>query len=359
MRRNPAEDAGNIWSRLATLPQVRLQQSERFVILPENRFAYSVLEQLSTAQEGPTQPLVFIRGPAGCGKSLLLQSTLRGLLRPPGNSKCASIYILASSLMTLGDAWAPVEDASDEGLPSLFLCEDLQALQGHRSTQQLLVALIDALRLANIRCVITSTQSPTQLHSFLPKLLNRLRGGVSATIRSPGPSSRARLLEHFAQAEQLPLNQAVIELLSSRLAVSPRELKAAFRQFETAARVRRSPLSPEFATRFLDGEFPTVKISLTSIGRAVAKHFGVTIKLLRSPSRSQSLVVPRQVGMLLARELTDCSLQQIAEYFGRKNHSTVVHSCDKLAEMSAGQPELRRQIAQLLTELRQSDMGPQ
>jgi chromosomal replication initiator protein len=199
--------------------------------------------------------------------------------------------------------------------------------------------------------VITSRKLPGELESFLPRLVNRFHGGISALMKLPGPASRESLIQHFAKARQLPIAEEVVKLLATEFPVSPRELLGLVTQLEAAAVRKRSHITLAFARKYLKSEIQMPQLTLGEIAKTVARHFQITLAQLRSRTRVQGLLLPRQCAMFLARELTSQRLEQIGNYFSNRDHSTVVHSCHRLQELLSNQPGLRQHLSQIRQDL--------
>jgi chromosomal replication initiator protein len=163
----------------------------------------------------------------------------------------------------------------------------------------------------------------------------------------PGAGSRRLLLEHFARADKIAISPSAVRILADGLAVSPRELLSALHRLTALTRHDRSPVDSDLVRKFLAHDAPPLKLTLDDICRAVARQFGTTPAELRSRKRARSAALPRQCAMSLARELTTASLQQIGSYFGKRDHSTVIHACQRVALLIDGQPDLRTQLSQV------------
>jgi chromosomal replication initiator protein len=208
-----------------------------------------------------------------------------------------------------------------------------------------LVSIVDEILRRGGRVLWTASRSPGELDGFTPRLLTRCLAGVCAALKPLDEASRFKLLCHLACAKQIPLPQETARWLAAEWQVSPSELLATLVRLDVAARQRQSALSCEFARRFLADEFKPQQLTLQEVTTTVARHFGVTVGALRSASRQRGLVVPRHCAMQLARELTDLSLRSIAEFFGGRQHSTVLHGCQRLEELLGERPDLRHDLA--------------
>jgi chromosomal replication initiator protein len=229
----------------------------------------------------------------------------------------------------------------------LMVLEDLQSLEGRPETQTQLLSLTNELLANECQIVWTCRKSPGELVKFLPRLINRFRGGVLAAMRLPGPASRQSLVEHFAASRQTGVTPAAMRNLASNLAVSPRELQAAVGRLAAIARQERRAIDADLVRKFLAHDLPPPKLKLEDICREVARQFGTTATDLRSRSRDRRSALPRQCAMFLARELTRGNLVQIGKFFGGRDHSTVVHSCQRFVALLEDDADLRSTLNQI------------
>jgi chromosomal replication initiator protein len=315
-----------------------------FLVLPENEFARAALDGF----DGSAQT-VFLYGPSGVGKSRLAQSAVDAFsTRSPGTriqfftaSQFAAEFAEASVNKTI-----PLFQSLTRQL-DLFVLEDLQALEGRPETQTQLLSLINELVPTGCRILWTSRKSPGELAQFQPKLISRFRAGILAPVRMPAAASRRRLLEHFARVEQIPITPAAVRLLADGLSVSPRELLSVLHRLTALARHDRVPVDPDLVRKFLAHDPPPLTLTLDDICRAVARQFGTTLAELRSRKRARSAALPRQCAMYLARELTTASLQRIGAFFGKRDHSTVIHACQRVSVLIERESDLTARLNQI------------
>ncbi|MCA9072617.1 MAG: AAA family ATPase, partial [Planctomycetaceae bacterium] len=305
---------------------------ETFLPLPENRLAVAAVEEFFQAPTSRLGRLVFVSGPSGTGKSLLLREFLR---QNPSVTRNSDSAILTASEWSAEFAEASQNqtiDAFQEKYRSLelLILEDIAPLSGRRESQTQLQAVLDEILSVGGRVLISSNQPAGSLERFSRRLINRFHGGVSVSIRLPDFDSRVQLLQHFAAARQIPLPTSVAEVLAHALPVSPRELLASLIQLETLARRQKASLTPALTEHYLHQEIMPQPATLSEVAKAVARQFDVPLSGLRGKKRAQGVVLPRQCAMFLARELTDQSLLTIAQFFGRRHHSTVVHACKRM-----------------------------
>lgn len=183
---------------------------------------------------------------------------------------------------------------------------------------------------ADGRTLWTANALPGELPDVSRRLTDRLRGGTLAGVPTPGEESRATLLTRLADERSARLSTEVAKTLAAGLPVSVRELIAAADRMAALARAAGSagwtaPLTAALLER-READAAANRPTLAAVSRAVAKRFGLTVARVRTAGRGAAVVPARQCGMALARELTGSSLREIAEYFGRSNHGTVLHA---------------------------------
>ena len=328
------------------------------LVLSENRFAYTAIDQLCRQDRRREHPLLYVYGVSGVGKSHLVGQFYRRLQQ--WHPKPRTAYVTAAQFA------AELADASDgAGIPQFqeryrsldaLICEDLQALERRREPQQQLVFVIaDVLRNGG-RVVMTSRVPPAELDDMSLKLVNRCHGGICVALALPALKSRLALLNQFARMQQTTICREQLRDLAENLPISPRELSAAVTQLDTMARLEGAVMvTRPIVDRYLSGEFWLAKPSIATIATAVARHFAVSIRQLRSPLRLQSLMLPRHSAMYLAHEISGASLSAIGRFFGRPNHSTVIHACRRIQQRIQAEPKLRQHLEQIRTQIRRTD----
>jgi len=329
-----------------------------FLVFDENRFAWTAVNSLMPSTRRPgtddAPQLLYLYGPAGTGKSHLCDLLLRD----------AELNLPAGSVVHLAAADF-AEQVSEEGDGSdingllaeltqrrLVVLSDIQHLRRYNTVQKRLATTLDELRRSGTSIVMTSVSAPGELTGFQTRLVNRLRGGICAAVQLPGPKSRQSLLQHFCSHLQIALPIPIIRLFARELAVSPRELLGLLLRFEDLARERRAIPDAALARAFLRQEIQPQQTTIDQIAKAVARHFGVQLAEMKSQARDQMIASSRQCAMYLARQLTGEHYRLIGEYFGGRSHSTVLHSCSRIASQLAEDAGLRQQLRRIEQGLR-------
>jgi chromosomal replication initiator protein len=318
----------------------------RFVPSPENHSALLAAQDLAEAlcsrQAHDDAPLLLLHGPAGTGKTHLASALVGQVTH--GRPDLAVTYAQAGDLVDEG--WEAEAQASD-----LLVVEDLQHLPSRSA--EALVQLLDDHQAHGLPTVLTANVGPRQLGSrgrrFPARLSSRLAAGLVVRLEPLGPVGRRALLEVEARRQRLTIAPDVLDWLAAHLLGGGRYLLGAVTQLETLARLRRDPLDLAVVRAHFHGLATTVTVE--QIAQRVGGYFQVDPEQMLSRRRSSNILVPRQVGMYLARQLTALSLGQIGAYFGGRDHTTVLHACRKVEQALTSDADLSGAVRQLHADL--------
>ncbi len=356
---------------------------ELFVPLPEQAFACAAMSRLSVRHpSNAVGGLTYLSGPEGSGKSFLARNAIREARRqqPKLVFAIAGAYDLAEALVRVDQSQSLADLLEQFTRLNLLVCDDLQLLEGKPEHQRLLLELMDQLSQQGTHLLITCRKLPGELRDFSPRWVSRCHGGLCTSLPNLSRDSRilflGRLIEtggsgnsrrlsaaEQRRAEHCPLTfaepvQPTIEWLADHGPASPRDIVTILNRLGEHSLKRPSLIDVPFLQQWMSETLPAEIISLDSIVAEVANEFGIEPAELRSRSRHQSLIVPRQCAMFLARELTQRPLEFIGQYFGERTHTTVSHCLSRLKELLPNAPTLRQQVQRLqkrITELRRED----
>lgn len=328
--------------------------SEPLVLVKENRLAHAAVTRLARTKADDPVALVYLYGPSGVGKSHLVRHFVREALRgAPGLlhvTMTASEFVARLSAAFARDGLAEFE--AEHSAVDLFVLEDLGALQGRAPAQRMLVVVLDALKRTGGRVIVTCTSLPGKLKNMIPRLASRLRGGLCVPLELLDETSRHNFAKHFAASRQIPLSSQAAEVLARKGPATPREILAALVNLDLDSRHNDRDSDAKLVEAQIDAAKTPQDRSLPQIAKTVADFYDVPVKQLRSSARLKRSVLARQVAMLVARELSGQPAAAIARFFGRKNHTTVVHACRRTRELAAADPSLARDIERLRRTLR-------
>jgi chromosomal replication initiator protein len=323
------------------------------VLLPENRAAWCAVERVldcvcGRATRRAVNPL-FLYGPTGTGKTHLVDVLLTEATRRTPDLAAAVLPAGEMAALFRSEEVAPDLEAARRA--ELLVVEDLQHLA--EQTVEGFVRLVDRSLAGQRQLVCTALSGPAQLTGLPARLTSRLGQGVVVGLAPPGPLSRLTYLrERLRQrSPDLPVGADTLAWLAEHVSGSLRQLEGALTRLEGLVRVQgRVPNVDEVAAHFhadAEARRPTVE----RIAQRVGHYFRVEPRQLRSRRRSRDALLPRQVGMYLARRLTELSLQQIGAYFGGRDHTTVLHACRKVEQALAHDITLSGAVRQIHADL--------
>ncbi len=245
----------------------------------------------------------------------------------------------------------------------LLLIDDIQFFGGKEQTSENFFHTFNTLHNANHQIVISSDCSPKSIPLLQERLRSRFEWGLLADIQPPDFETRLAILQTKAQSYKTSVGLAVLEYLARQVHQNIRELEGCLNRVMAYARLLRAPITTELAAQALNNIASKAdrSSSLTpnQIIEVVASHFEVSPPALKSPRRDKPTLLARQVAMYLLKQENKYSLEQIGQYLGKRNPSTVMHALGKITGIIDNDPYLRRKIQDtrqsLLTELNTSN----
>ncbi|MGD9494681.1 MAG: chromosomal replication initiator protein DnaA [Armatimonadota bacterium] len=327
---------------------------ENFVVADCNRFAHAAALQVAKSPGQAYNPL-FIHSASGLGKTHLIQAIGHsiGANRPD----CKVVYISAEAFVNhmISCMRDNTIDRFRRNYRSVdvWLVDDIQfiaAIEGPASEEEFFHTF-NTLYETNRQVVIASDCPPRHLQLMNERLRSRLEMGIVADLRVPDVETRVAILEKKAQAEGVPIPRDILEFVAAKIESNIRVLEGALLKICAYASLNNVAITRPLVEEII-GDYSTShterRISLQEIVDLVAAEMDVPEGDIVSKKRSADIAWARQVAMYLARELTDNSLARIGEFFGGRDHSTVLHSYNKVAELI----EEEEQILWLINDLR-------
>jgi chromosomal replication initiator protein len=336
------------------------REGHSFVVLRENQLSFAAATRQNSSHAAGAS-LVVVRGVSGSGKTHLARQAARTLAEKLG-SETSVCFTTGERLLedlkrlhNAGKLHQALDADSRRGAKSqrtgageikALVCDGVEAFAKSQEGQRLLCVVIDLLTKRNGRVVLTVDDAALRTKSLSRRLANRIQAGVQSSIEPLSVASRSKLLEHFCSVNQAPVDAATIRWIAAEAPLGPQELWQASLELKGARDRAR------MAETIVERTRAAQPISLQRIAAVVAEIFDVSPASLNSSRRLQSLVVPRQMAMHIARELTDLKLVEIGKHFGNRNHSTVLHACRKLDQRIREDPRLRQQRKEAVEQLR-------
>ncbi len=327
---------------------------DSFVVGTSNQFAHAASMAVADQLAKTYNPL-FIYGGVGLGKTHLLHAIGHHARQrdPRLRLSYVSSEKFTNDLINAIRFDSTVEFRNRYRSLDLLLIDDIQFIAGKERTQEEFFHTFNDLYDASKQIVISSDRVPREIPTLEERLRSRFEWGLIADIQAPDLETKAAILRKKAQAQGVRLPDEVSLFIAKHVKSSIRELEGSLVRLAAQASFTHQEISLELAQEVLreltaeQQRLPTI----SSIQKAVAEFFGVRVDDLRSRGRNKSIVLPRQVAMYLCREIVKASLPDIGEGFGGKDHSTVIHACEKVKRKIAGEDGFRRQVDELTVRL--------
>jgi len=325
---------------------------ENFVVGKSNQFAQAAAQAVAKSPGRSYNPL-FLYGGAGLGKTHLMQAIGHYIV---GRQKDVRVEYVSGDAFTYDVVSSIREDRfgafrSKYRAVDVWLVDDIQFIAAKERTESEFFQTFNALHEAGRQVVISSDHPPKDLKILDPRLRSRFEWGLLADIKPPDLETRIAILEKKAEMEAAAVPTEVIRYIAEVVQSNIRVLEGALISLLAAASFTGSPLSLALAAEQLKHHSVSGRlhfITVHEIQEVVATHFRCSLEDMNGPRRTRDLVLARQVAMYLARELIHCSFPEIGREFGDKDHSTVIHSCQKIR----GQLDSDSRLRTVVTELR-------
>ena len=348
--------AGNPSADYAKTNLIQKYVFETFVKGKSNELAYSAAMAVADSPaNSPYNPL-FLYGGVGLGKTHLVHSIGNRVLDVAPGLK---VMYVSSETFTNEFISSVREETTTQFKTKyrnvdVLIIDDIQFLEGKEGTQEELFHTFNDLYSANKLIVLTSDLPPKELTGLESRLTSRFAAGLSADITIPDYETRAAILEKKLLNEKIDIPQNVKEFIIRNIVSNIRDLEGALNKVVAWAILNKATLTLDIAQQALKDQLVNAEkaeITMEYILQVVANHFRVPTADINGRKRTQSIVFPRQVAMYLCRKIMDKSLPEIGAFFGR-DHSTVIHSCDKILTESEQDEKLRILLEELEIRIR-------
>ena len=236
----------------------------------------------------------------------------------------------------------------------VLLIDDIQFLGGKEATLEQFFHTFNALHQANKRIVIASDVAPKNLKGFEARLISRFDSGLTVDVKPPDLETRIAILRMMATMNHSNIPNDVLDLIAERFTENIRELEGALTRVTAVASLSNQPVTRAMAEQTLQDFFTTdVEIKPTDIISQAAKYFHLTFDDIVGRSRMKNIALARQIAMYLTREMTSMSLVDIGKVFGGKDHTTVMHACDRITNEMQQRQDIYNYVMELTVRLKQ------
>lgn len=323
---------------------------DTFVSSVENKEAYSVAQAVAESPGTQWNPLL-IYGGVGLGKTHLMQSIGNEVLR---NNPNAKVKFITTEDFINDFTEALRKNTMDEfkheyRTTNLLMVDDVQFLAGKEKIQEEFFNTFNAITRENNQIVLTSDKLPKEIPGLEMRLVTRFGQGYSANITKPDLPTRVAILRNKSEQENLNIPNDIIDEIAASVDTNVRDLESVFNQVAAKIQFSPHPVTVDATRNILEQmSFKRQKVvTVPIIQTIVANYFDLSIDDLTGSRRNKQIVIPRQIAMYLARELTQDSLPQIGRAFGGRDHTTVMHSTEKIEGAIGDDLILEQQVQEI------------
>ncbi len=329
---------------------------DTFVVGNSNRFAHAASLAVAEAPAKAYNPL-FLYGGVGLGKTHLMHAI--GHYALENNPNTEVIYVTSETftndlIHAIGNK-SMVQFRAKYRNADILLIDDIQFVAGKESTQEEFFHTFNALYEANKQLIISSDRPPKEIPTLEERLRSRFEWGLTTDIQPPDLETRIAILRKKAELDNIEAPADVLSYIANHIQSNIRELEGALVRVVAFANLNKVNINYQTTVEALKDFIGTHKqkeITIEQIQKVVANHYGLKVAEMKAKKRTRAIAFPRQIAMYLSRELTDSSLPNIGDEFGGRDHTTVMHACNKITEDIKQDPSLQLTIKELIDTLR-------
>ncbi|HSH44051.1 MAG TPA: chromosomal replication initiator protein DnaA [Arenicellales bacterium] len=295
---------------------------------------------------------LFIYGGVGLGKTHLMQAAGNLVLQRNERARVAYVH----SERFVGDMVKALRHNAINDFKryyrslDMLLIDDIQFFSGKNHSQEEFFHTFNALLEGQKQVIITSDRFPKEIDGVQERLISRFGSGLTVSIDVPELETRVAILRKKAQSKGLPLEEDIAFFIARQIRSNVRELEGALHRIIASAKFTGRSVDVDLVKEALQDlmVFQEKKVTINNIQKVVAEYYNIRVSELHSKRRNRQVARPRQIAMALAKELTSMSLPDIGDSFGGRDHTTVLHACRKVDELTRSDPNIKQDYTNLV-----------
>jgi len=322
---------------------------DNFIVGAGNELAFAACQSIAANPGHKYNPLLLYGG-VGIGKTHLIQAVGNAIRQSSPEAKV--LYITTEQFVQEFVEALRYRKTSDFAThyrtADVLIVDDIQFIAGKEKIQEEFFHTFNALHQANKQIIISSDRLPKDIPTLEERLQSRFAWGMSIDMQNPDFETRCAIIKTKAQANNIDLPNDVVEYLSTNIHTNVRELEGGLNQLVAFCEMRALEPNLDIAISVLGSNRTRPKhLSAKQIIERTAKHFQIPIEDILGPKRDKDIVVPRQIAMYILRSELHLSFPKIARELGRKDHTTAIHSVEKIEKESQIDSSLKNAISEI------------
>ena len=320
---------------------------DSFVVGSSNELAHAA--SIAVAKNlGKLYNPLFLYGGVGLGKTHLVQAIGNRLISEGRERKI--LYISAEKLtanIVEGIRTKTIEDLKNQyARLDLLVIDDIQFIAGKEKTQDIVFSIFNELHVKNKQVVLTSDRLPKAIPALEERLSSRFEGGMIADVGMPDFETRLAILKLKCHEKDYAAEDEVLSYVATNIQKNVRELEGALNRIVAFAQIYNKSPDLKEVKSILNAylSVPYRKTSPQSVLKAVADFYNISTVDLMKRSRKKEVVRPRQIAMYLLREEIKLSFPEIGQKLGGRDHSTVIHACEKIRKDEASNEPMKQEL---------------
>ncbi len=331
---------------------------EEFVVGENNKYAHAACLAVAEKPAEVYNPL-FLYGNSGLGKTHLIHSVGHYILDHNPNARV--LYVTSEKFTN--DLINSIKDGRNEEFRTIYryvdvlMIDDIQFISGKVRAQEELFHCFNTLYDANKQIIFTSDRPPKEIAVLEDRVRNRFESGLLMDLQPPDFETRVAILRKKAQSNNIEIPDDMIDLVAHTIKSNIRELEGVLKRIHVLKTLSHEPITEDTVTNILRDFFHSGEDTVLSnqeVLKEVSRYFNIPQEEILSKKRTKEIAYIRQIAMYLCREIVGDSLKEVGEFFGKRDHSTVVHACDKIEAEMKKDIELQNTIVDLTKNIKHS-----